>query len=508
MSKPNLTILLPAAVLDDLIPSFEAIFRQRDVVVIFDSDGRFHYGASLGNQDPDLWATIWVDNEEVGRVGLYADADDPTWNHAVQHLGLTLSYIATDTWRRNQLADEVLERYDELNLIYGLGTNFVQGLSQGQILENVLIETNRILHADSGVMYVLDADNQIVPVSYFGDKANLEFWAGQVSELARSTLYAYEQAQLFDTDKIICAPLRYNDELLGALVLRYEREDRSFNANDVNLLTTLMQNTALFIYAARLIDRLARRTVELETTLTELQATKDKLSQAERLSIIGQTIGTLVHDMRKPLSNVMGYAGLLQEPDLTHDERYQFAGQIIKYVEQFSSMAQEILDYIAGGQKLQKSSVAVESYMAMVADMLAPPGLDRSVKILVNADAAQGCTMQVDEQRFMRVFQNLVNNAVDAIEGKGGSQIEIEVQPIENMLRFTITDDGPGVPPDIVDTLFDPFVTMGKSHGTGLGLAIVDRMIELHGGKIRYETAPGGGARFVFTIPQARNGSK
>ena len=60
--------------------------------------------------------------------------------------------------------------------------------------------------------------------------------------------------------------------------------EKSFRANDVNLVTTLMQNTSLFIYAARLIDRLGRRTVELETTLTELQATKDKLSQAERRS--------------------------------------------------------------------------------------------------------------------------------------------------------------------------------------------------------------------------------
>lgn len=263
MSKPNLSILLPTTVLDDIVPSFESIFGLRDIVTIFDSENVYHYGVSNANRECDLWSTIWVDSEEVGRVGLYIDSDNAMWAGAIQHLGLTLSYMATDSWRRNQLADEVLERYDELNLIYGLGTNFVQGMHQGEILQNVLEETNRILHADSGVMYVLDADKKIAPVSYFGDKANLDFWEGQVRELALSTLYAYEQAQLFDSDKIICAPLRYNEELLGALVLRYEVQDKNFNANDVNLVTTLMQNTALFIYAARLIDSLARRTVEI-----------------------------------------------------------------------------------------------------------------------------------------------------------------------------------------------------------------------------------------------------
>jgi len=509
VSIPNLSILLPSAVLDDLIPSFEAIFNLKDAVVIIEPNGRHHYG--LPNQDRvcDKWATIWVDNEQAGRVGLYVDKADSMYTRAVEYLGLMLSYSATDTWRRHQLADEVLERYDELNLIYGLGTNFVQGMAQNEIVQNVLVETNSILQADSGAIYVWDADKStITPVSFFGDKASPDFWDGRVRELALSTLYAYEQAQLFDSDKIICAPLRYNDELLGSLVLLYEREDKSFKANDVNLVTTLMQNTALFIYAARLIDRLARRTVELETTLTELQATKDKLSRAERLSIIGQTVGTLVHDMRKPLSNVMGYAGLLQEPDLTHDERFQFAGQIIKYVEAFSSMAQEILDYIAGDQTVEKKPVKVEDYMASVADMLMPPGLERPVKITLNAEAARGYTVNIDTQRFMRVFQNLVNNAVDAIESKGGTQIEIQVEPVENLIRFTITDDGPGVPAQIANTLFDPFVTLGKSHGTGLGLAIVDRMVEMHGGKIRYEPVPSGGARFIFTVPQAQNGSK
>lgn len=504
MTKPNLNVLLPGDVLDNLIPSFDAIFGLHESVGIYDSEGILYYGAVSQNRSCDVWATIWIEHEGVGRVGVYLDADNPVIARAVDHLGITLSQVATEHWRRFQLSEEVLERYDELNLIYGLGTNFVQGLSINAIVQNVLEDTNAILQAEAGAIYLWDkGKSTIQPVSFFGAKSTSDFWDGRMREQALSTLYAYEQAQLFESDKIICAPLRYNDQLLGALVLLYERDGRSFKANDVNLLTTMMQNTALFIYAAQLLESLTQRKVELETTLNELQAMKDKLSQAERLSIVGQTVATLVHDMRKPLNNVMGYAGLLQEPDLTPQERHDFAGGIVKYVEAFSSMMQEILDYVAGDMALVKRPVIVGDYMVQVGEHLSPPGLERPVKIHVDCDAAKDYTIEIDAHRMLRVFQNLVNNASDAIEASGvGSKIEITAEPDGKMIQFMITDDGPGVPPEIVDTLFDPFVTMGKSHGTGLGLAIVSRMMEMHGGKIHYENAPDGrGARFVFTIP-------
>ena len=165
-------------------------------------------------------------------------------------------------------------------------------------------------------------------------------------------------------------------------------------------------------------------------------------------------------------------------------------------------MAQEVLDYTSGDAGVNKSPTTVEKFMTYVSDLLNPPGLARDTKIIISYDTARERTISVDAQRFVRVFQNLVNNSVDAIETQGGSQVELRVEPVGNMIRFVVEDDGPGVPEKIIDTLFQPFVTLGKSNGTGLGLAIVDRMVMAHGGKIRYETSPMGGARFVFAIPQ------
>lgn len=506
VSKPALSSILSVRVLEDILFSFESAFGLSGAVRVIDIIGTPLCGNSIPAREPDARADIIIDHEFVGSVAVFVEDQQHPANlmPAAQHLAVTLSNLATEIWRRNQFMDEIIERNDELNLIYGLGNSFVQGSTTDAIFRNVLDETRAIIRADSGVIYIWNSSqSNLAPISYFGSKSNSDFWSGRVRELALSTLYAFEQAQVFDNDQVICAPLRYNDEMLGSLVLVYEQSSKTFKAKDVNLLTALTHNTSLFIYAARLVERLAHEKEALEQTLVELKATQDKLNHAERLSIVGQTVSSLVHDMRKPLSNVMGYAGLLQEPDLTFDERQQFAGQIIKYIEVFSAMAQEVLDYTSGDESVRKSLVNVDEYMSYVTDLLAPPGLERTVKIISNYEAARGLRINIDSQRFTRVFQNLVNNAVDAIEGKGGTQVEIDVRPIGDQIRFSISDDGPGVPHEIIETLFEPFVTMGKSHGTGLGLAIVDRMVTVHGGKISYEDRPGGGACFTFSIPQA-----
>ncbi|HEX2908464.1 MAG TPA: GAF domain-containing sensor histidine kinase [Phototrophicaceae bacterium] len=500
MGKNNLSAVLPLTTLDRLVPAFQALVSQGQTIIIVDAENHIYYG------DPQLvlphcaTATIYADRETVGEVRVYADHPDAPLTPAADFLALTLSQLALEVQRRQQLSDEVLARYDELNLIYRLETSFVQGVSKDELLKTILAETNRIIRADAGVVYSWDALNSsLVPVNSLSDQFNTDFWEGRVHELALSTLYAYEDAQLFDGEKLLCVPLRYNEKLLGALVLLYEAEDKTFKANDVNLLTTLAQNTSLFLYA---VDR----NNELVTALEDLQRARELLSRAERFNIIGQTVAGLFHDMKKPLSNAMGYAGLLQESDLSFEERHLFAGQIIKFIQTFSDMAQEILDYVSGDSKVTKTPMPVKTMMEQVGGMLIPPGLENPVEIILNYDTVSDEIINVD-LRFIRVFQNLVNNAIDAIELNGGSKVEISAENDGDKVRFSVTDDGPGIPEHIVATIFEPFFTHGKAGGTGLGLAIVNRMISIHGGEIHYEPAPGKGARFVFTVPVSPNGS-
>jgi signal transduction histidine kinase len=496
------SLLLPEATLQAVVEPLEELLGLQGMIFVNDAHGNIRYGHRR-YEHPAASSLIMVDGDAIGVVGICPPDDDPHFEQVADYLAQSLGMLAVEASRRRRLADEVLERYDELNLIYDLAALIARhNMSLYDIMRAVLEETNRILRAESGVIYIYDDEHaELIPVSHFGRRSDEHFWQGHTRELALSTLHAYDTTQLSEGGRVICAPLRYDTELLGALVLMHEGSGRVFNANDVNLLTTLAYNTALFIRAARLFDSLNQRNRELESTLAELQSTRDELSRAERLSIIGQIVGGLVHDMRTPLNVVMGYAGLLQEGGLTEAEVSEYATQIITFVNTFSSMAQEILDYARDDERIERQEEDLDEYMQFVENLLKPPGLKRQVRIVVDSSAARDVSIHIDRQRFARVFQNLVNNAVDAIEDHGGSRVVVRAEPADShRIRFLISDDGPGISPEVASKMFEPLTTT-KPQGTGLGLAIVKRMVLKHDGEIHYEPSPEGGATFIITIP-------
>jgi signal transduction histidine kinase len=111
---------------------------------------------------------------------------------------------------------------------------------------------------------------------------------------------------------------------------------------------------------------------------------------------------------------------------------------------------------------------------------------------------AEGDTVYVDFARVKRIILNLGSNAALALR-KGG-RIAIELRADGNGLAITVSDDGPGIPPEIRERLFQPFVT-GRDAGTGLGLAIVKRFVDDHGGDIQVETSPDQGTTFRVRLP-------
>ncbi|MCZ6807384.1 MAG: ATP-binding protein [Deltaproteobacteria bacterium] len=104
----------------------------------------------------------------------------------------------------------------------------------------------------------------------------------------------------------------------------------------------------------------------------------------------------------------------------------------------------------------------------------------------------------VPARAFNQVLLNLVDNAVQS----GAGNIWIELKQREKVISVAVADDGPGVSPDMVHRIFDPFfTTRAEGDGTGLGLHLSRRIAQEHGGELRYEPRPGGGARFVMEIP-------
>jgi signal transduction histidine kinase len=121
---------------------------------------------------------------------------------------------------------------------------------------------------------------------------------------------------------------------------------------------------------------------------------------------------------------------------------------------------------------------------------------------LTFAAGAGDASISIDQKSMARVFVNLVQNAIEAAQGP--VQVGMASRRDDDHVLVTVVDDGPGVPTDVRDKLFDPYFTT-KTSGTGLGLAICRRLVEAHGGTIRLDATRVGETRFLIRLPLAKS---
>jgi two-component system sensor histidine kinase HydH len=191
----------------------------------------------------------------------------------------------------------------------------------------------------------------------------------------------------------------------------------------------------------------------------------------------------LAHEIRNPLASLKGNAQLLA----------QAAPEAMK------PKAERVVDEAVRLEKLTSDLLAFVRTGELSRDAVDPAALVREASsgLAVEIDAADAPpTWSLDAARMREVMVNLLDNAVAA-----GLPVRAAVRREAGRLVLEVIDHGPGVPAGDRERIFEPFFT-GKTRGTGLGLAIARRIVELHGGAVAVDDAPGGGARFRVEIPE------
>ena len=220
--------------------------------------------------------------------------------------------------------------------------------------------------------------------------------------------------------------------------------------------------------------------------------------QAERMALVGRFASSIVHDLKNPLT-IIGIAADLACSPTTSPENRQIAKENIRrQIDRVNYMVNDILDFTRGTRAEEPRACLdfrplAQKLLAELPSELAPRG------IKLEADPPPSIRLRFNPRRLERVFHNLISNAVDAMPE--GGVLSIRFRPEAHRLTVEVADTGRGLPQQIADRLFDPFVTHGKPNGTGLGLAIVQRIIEEHQGAISARNRPEGGAVFTFTLP-------
>ena len=233
--------------------------------------------------------------------------------------------------------------------------------------------------------------------------------------------------------------------------------------------------------------------------VTETRSLQSTVDHQRRLSLMGEMVASLAHQVRTPIAAALLYANNLSIPHLRPQDRERFCEKIVDRLHHLDCVVGDMLLFSKNELK-REDSVPLSVLLADLAAATAP---------LVNAHGATlriepphcDVNLMVNRSALQSVFQNLILNALPA--GNGATTIEMRSHLEQGLLHLTIQDDGPGVPPEVRDRIFDPFFTT-RSNGTGLGLSVVRSVLRAHEGDIVLHSSSPRGTTFVVSLPFPR----
>jgi signal transduction histidine kinase len=241
----------------------------------------------------------------------------------------------------------------------------------------------------------------------------------------------------------------------------------------------------------------------LQEQVTQARA---HLVEVERLATIGQSMAGLVHDINAPLTAAMTLAQMIQSDGAADGTSRERAAQIIVAAQRAQRLVRELLT-MAKPRPPTFEALDMNALVKQTMDLERPQCSVAGIKLVADfqADLPRATA---DPHRLGQVLMNLLANARQAMEtSEKGQTLTVRTRQRGGMVEIHVIDDGPGIPDDVKAKIFDWFfTTKPPGEGTGLGLAVSREILQAHGGNLRLEDTPGGGATFVLEIPRERPG--
>jgi two-component system sensor histidine kinase HydH len=232
-----------------------------------------------------------------------------------------------------------------------------------------------------------------------------------------------------------------------------------------------------------------------------------QLAAAEKRNLLARLLGRLAHEIRNPLSSLDIHVQLLDEDlaslapqvreqltprlEIIHGELHRLEGIVERFLR------------LAGPAGVDLEPVEIRKILMHVCELLRPEAAVREIEIFTRADKSLPSVM-ADPVRLTQALLNLVINAIQAVGRKG--RVEVSAAVADGMVCVVVNDNGPGIPPEKLASVFDPYFTT-KVEGSGLGLWIAQQIVMAHGGSLQAQNGPAGGAVLTMRLPLKRAGA-
>jgi len=503
------------------------ILRADDVFTVMDlnsSNGTFVNGQRLSQQQLESG-----DHLQIGKtLMLFTRPADESHGDAGRHIDISLDQddaagsriIHSVTQEESsRLFDSVDTSYQDtwlararsnLQVMYRTALAVSHTLDIDQLLQRIMELIFEWVEADRGCIMLLDAQTKSLDRKAFRSRAGSK--SEETIRISKTILdYVMEQGEgVLTSDarqddrwnpaasilqmgirEAICVPMQGRYDVVGVIYVDTSTppqdaiehgQTNKFTEDHLKLLVAIGHQAALAVEDTRYYSAMV---------------------QAERLAAVGQTITTLSHHIKNILQGIRGGSYLIEMGLSDHDESLVSKGWNIveKNQAKISTLVMDMLTF-SKEREPDLQPAEINLVVADVVELLRSRAEELNVE-LKWTPAEDIPTLIFDPEGIHRAVVNVVTNAIDAAseaETSGLVEVVSEYSAEESQLCVRVGDNGPGIPPEHLETLFNPFVSHKKGRGTGLGLAVSKKILSEHGGRILVESVPGQGSRFILEL--------
>ncbi|HEY5564388.1 MAG TPA: ATP-binding protein, partial [Rhodothermia bacterium] len=334
-----------------------------------------------------------------------------------------------------------------------------------------------------------------------------------------------QMAEFGQVASFLVLRIRVEEKVVAYLVFDNLTDEDAFQQRDIELLERLRDHITSAFIKTRILD-------DLQTTLTSLQSTQDRLIQSEKMASLGQLTAGIAHEIKNPLNFVNNFSDVTSEladelsgelelakKELSPERAAEFeslisnlkanARKIAEHGRRADAIVQNMLEHskVGEGERTPTNlNELLNEYVTLAVHGLEARGGGFKVNVIREFDDAVG---QVDlvPQDMGRVFMNLLSNAFDALKEHGAPSgsptVTVRTAQVGSTVEVQVGDNGPGIPPKVKARIFEPFFTTKPTgSGTGLGLSMsYDIVTKGHGGTLDVISEEGKGATFIVRLP-------
>ncbi len=457
-----------------------------------------------------LVAPIQSGQEQIGTISVQSDSIHAFSSDEVELLK-ALGAQAAIAIENTQLYEMTEQRLKEMDVLYHIsrdtGISFDPGLMFKEVAK---LLKQKFQYYKVQIFLLNPLDNQKVDFhSSDDDRAQmpeiyerLDANASIVGHVARTgepfltnnveqVLFFEQDASHINIQSELAVPIKIEGQVIGVLDIQHTPPHKLVDS-DLRLVTAIANQLAINLHEASLYTN-------LQESLKQEQAVRSQLIQSERLALVGRLLASVSHELNNPLQAIQNALFLIKDEIGLSNQGRQDMDIILSETDRMSTLIERLrLVYKPVREKdfqpLQINGLVDDIYLLISAHMRR-----KEISFEFQPDPNLAMISGIPDQ-LIQVLLNIFLNAVEAMPLRGRLSVWTQTLPDENEIMITIKDTGPGIDPELLPNIFNPFVTT-KDNGTGLGLAISHDIVEQHAGRIEATNDPQGGAIFTVWLP-------